>query len=93
MIVIQNLFDLGASAFENTIDLPKQLVLTATDADRSAHGNYQAVQTQARATLMTCIQSAGLLEDIPAAEIAQTDRFLELLIDRIDGGVCVPGAD
>lgn len=36
---------------------------------------------------------ARLLEDIPAAEIAQTDRFLELLIDRIDGGVCVPGAD
>ncbi len=32
-----------------------------------------------------------LLHGIPGSEIAATDRFLELLVDRIESGMCAPG--
>ncbi len=32
-----------------------------------------------------------LLHGIPSSEIAATDRFLELLVDRIESGMCAPG--
>ncbi len=32
-----------------------------------------------------------LLHGIPSSEIGATDRFLELLVDRIESGMCAPG--
>lgn len=36
---------------------------------------------------------ARLLEGVPGSEIAGTDRFLELLIGRIEDGICEAGKD